>query len=72
MNRKTLIAAAAALSLGAVGTLCMDACVREGEVPFGTRVCILKDAAAYAAQHGTTAYETLVNAGRRALKKYVR
>ena len=30
------------------------------------------DAEAYARSHGTTAYETLVNAGRRALKKYVR
>ena len=58
--------------LGAEGKLCMDACVREGEMPFGRRVCILSDAEAYARSHGTTAYETLVNAGRRALKKYVR
>lgn len=58
--------------LGAEGKLCMDACVREGEMPFGRRVCVLSDAEAYARSHGTTAYETLVNAGRRALKKYVR
>ena len=57
--------------LGAVGTLCMDACVREGDVPFGARVCILKDAAAYAAQHGTTAYEVLTCIGRGTRKHYV-
>ncbi len=45
--------------LGAVGALCMDACVREGRMPFGTRVCVLRDAAAYGAEHGTTAYEVL-------------
>ncbi len=45
--------------LGAVGNLCMDACVREGRLPVGTQVCVLADAAAYAAEHGTTAYEVL-------------
>lgn len=58
--------------LGAEGKLCMDACVREGELPFGKRVCVLADAEAYAREHGTTAYEVLVNAGRRAEKRYVR
>lgn len=58
--------------LGAEGKLCMDACVREGEGAFGKRVCILSDAQSYAQAHGTTAYETLVNAGRRAEKRYVR
>ena len=58
--------------LGAEGKLCMDACVREGELAFGKRVCILSDAEAYAREHGTTAYEVLVNAGRRAEKRYVR
>lgn len=45
--------------LDAVGKLCMDACVREGRLPFGKKVCVLDDAAGYAAQHGTTAYEVL-------------
>ena len=50
----------------------MDAFVREGRLPFGTRVCVLEDAAAYAAQHGTTAYETLVAVGKGTEKRYVR
>lgn len=54
-----------------VGKLCMDACVREGDIPFGRRVCILSDAAEYAAQHGTTAYEALVRIGSAAEKKYI-
>ena len=53
--------------LGAVGKLCMDACVREGNLPFGTQVCVLDDAAAYAREHGTTAYEVLTSL--RGLKK---
>lgn len=47
--------------LGAVGKLCMDACVREGKLPFGTQVCVLDDAAVYAREHGTTAYEVLTS-----------
>ena len=58
--------------LGAEGKLCMDACVREGELPFGRRVCVLADAERYAREHGTAAYEVLVSAGRRAEKRYVR
>lgn len=57
--------------LGAEGKLCMDACVREGGMPFGRRVCILSDAEAYARAHGTTAYEVLVHVGRRAERRYV-
>lgn len=58
--------------LGAIGKLCMDACVREGEMPFGAQVCVLDDAAAYAAQHNTTAYEILLAAGKGTVKRYVR
>ena len=54
--------------LGAVGALCMDACVREGALPAGRRVCVLDDAAAYAKEHGTTAYEVLTML--RGLRKY--
>ncbi len=57
--------------LGAVGALCMDACVREGKEKAGRRVLILKDAAAYAKEHRTTAYEVLVRIGARAEKKYL-
>ena len=54
--------------LGAVGALCMDACVREGALPAGRCVCVLDDAAAYAKEHGTTAYEVLTML--RGLRKY--
>ncbi len=57
--------------LGAVGKLCMDACVREGYARAGERRLILKDAAAYAREHGTTAYEVLVRIGERAAKTYL-
>ncbi len=57
--------------LGSVGNLCMDACVREGKAKAGRRVLILKDAAAYAKEHRTTAYEVLVRIGARAEKKYI-
>ena len=57
--------------LGAVGKLCMDACVREGFAPVGSRRLVLKDAAAYAREHGTTAYEVLVNVTKRAEIKYI-
>ncbi len=55
----------------AVGKLCMDAAVSEGEARFGKWKCVLRDAAAYAALHGTTAYEALVNVARKAVKIYV-
>ena len=58
--------------LDAEGALCMDACVREGAMPFGRRVCVLDDAQAYAREHQTTAYEVLVRAGGGAEKRYVR
>ncbi len=54
-----------------VGDLCMDACVREGDAPFGRRVRVLKDLAGYAAAHGTTPYEVLVRVLGRAEKRYV-
>lgn len=54
-----------------VGNLCMDACVREGDAPFGRRVQILKDIPAYAKAHGTTPYEVLVRVLKGADKYYV-
>ncbi len=54
-----------------VGKLCMDACVREGDAPFGRRMRILRDIFAYAAAHGTTPYEVLVHVLRGAEKYYV-
>lgn len=54
-----------------VGKLCMDACVREGDAPFGRQTRILKDVSAYAAAHGTTPYEVLVHVLRGAEKYYV-
>ncbi len=53
-----------------VGKLCMDACIREGDARVGRRSLILDDAEKYAKEHGTTAYEVLVNVGRKAQKKY--
>lgn len=55
----------------AEGKLCMDACVREGREKFGARRVVLKDLSAYAAEHGTTAYEALVHIGMRAEKIYI-
>lgn len=57
--------------LGAVGNLCMDACVRPGGRPFGAYVCVMQDAEAYARAHGTTAYEVLVHVGRAAQRRYI-
>ncbi len=54
-----------------VGDLCMDACVREGDAPFGRKVRILGDLPAYAAAHGTTPYEVLVHVLKGAAKYYV-
>lgn len=55
----------------AVGALCMDACVCEGEAPVGRRVCVMDDARIYAERHGTSPYEVLVRVGRGAEKRYV-
>lgn len=52
--------------LGAVGKLCMDAAVCCGTARAGRRKLIFSDAEAYAREHGTTAYEALVNVTRRA------
>ncbi len=57
--------------LGAVGKLCMDACVREGAARAGRRCAVLTDAARYAAEHGTSVYEVLVNVTKRAEMKYL-
>lgn len=54
-----------------IGKLCMDATVREGRGEFGTRRVAVKDISAYAKNLGTTEYEVLVNAGKKALRKYV-
>lgn len=56
--------------LGAVGRLCMDACVREGEGRTGERRLVLKNVSAYAKEHGTTEYEVLVNVLKKAEKRY--
>ncbi|MBR7186863.1 MAG: alanine racemase [Clostridia bacterium] len=53
-----------------IGKLCMDACIAEGAARPGTRKLVLADAAAYAKQHGTTAYEVLVNVTKRAVREY--
>lgn len=53
------------------GKLCMDACVRKGDAPFGRRVRILRDLPAYAERHGTTPYEVLVRVLKGAEKYYV-
>lgn len=58
--------------LGSVGALCMDACVRQGAAKVGARVCVMEDAAAYAAQYDTTAYEVLVRIGRGVRRVYER
>lgn len=54
-----------------IGNLCMDACIMEGEAKVGTKKLILSDAEKYASEHGTTAYEVLVNVGKKAERKYV-
>ncbi len=53
------------------GNLCMDACVEGGIARVGSRRLLLADAAAYAARHGTTVYEVLVNISRRAEMRYL-
>ncbi len=55
----------------AIGNLCMDACVSEGEARFGKWKCVMKNVSAYAAAHGTTEYEVLVALARKAVKIYV-
>lgn len=54
-----------------IGKLCMDACVREGSGKFGAWKLVFSDAARYAKEHGTSAYEALVNVGKGAVKYYV-
>ncbi len=56
---------------GAVGRLCMDACIREGRAPFGKLRRVLADPEGYAAAHGTIVYEVLVRMGKSAVKVYV-
>lgn len=54
-----------------VGKLCMDAAVRAGRGDYGTRRIAVKDISSYAKQLNTTEYEVLVNAGKKAVKKYI-
>lgn len=56
--------------VGAIGKLCMDACVRNGWRKYGARVCVVDDFARYAACHGTTVYEALVRLTSRAERSY--
>lgn len=56
--------------VGAVGKLCMDACVREGMGRTGETRLVLKNVSAYAKEHGTTEYEALVHILRKAEKRY--
>lgn len=55
----------------AEGKLCMDASVCMGKATFGERKLLIDDFAAYAKEHGTTAYEVLVRVGRCAERRYV-
>ncbi len=55
----------------AEGKLCMDASVCLGRAKFGERKLLIDDFAAYAKEHGTTAYEVLVRVGRSAERRYV-
>ncbi len=54
-----------------IGNLCMDACVCAGRAKFGAWKQVFCNAESYAKQHGTIAYEALVNIGGRAVKIYV-
>lgn len=58
--------------LGNINELCMDAYVQEGAAPFGKRLLVLSDVAAYARENGTIVYEALVNITKKAEKVYVR
>lgn len=53
-----------------IGNLCMDACVCEGDAPFGERRLVMKDVSAYARAHGTSEYEVLLRIGAHAEKIY--
>lgn len=53
-----------------IGNLCMDACVREGRADFGTKKCVIASAEEYAKRNGTTAYEALIQMGKRAVRVY--
>lgn len=55
----------------AVGKLCMDACICEGDSRFARRRIAVPDITAYARAHGTTEYEVLVRIAARADKVYV-
>lgn len=51
-------------------TLCMDACVRKGDLPVGKQVKIMEDAQAFAKQAGTISYEILCAMSSRAERMY--
>lgn len=57
---------------GAVGKLCMDAAVMEGDLPFGKRKLVVDDFAAYARAHNTSVYEALVRLTQKAEREYIR
>ncbi len=54
-----------------IGKLCMDAYIAEGRAKVGSRKRIVRDLQAYAAAHGTSVYEVLVNIGTRAVREYL-
>ncbi len=55
----------------AIGNLCMDAHIREGESRLGRRELVFDDAEKYARERGTIVYEALLRMGERTVKRYV-